>query len=205
MSKWNESADVNNLKIIAAFNQMEVLRKTIDIQRNGHMPKLDLVASYGYADNTSSFGLTGSTQSIGVQLNMPLYEGGAVNSRTRQASFDYEAAKENLRAVRRSVKHEVNNTYRSILTAISKIEALNATVISAASALEASEAGFEVGIRTMVDILVEQRNLYRAKRDLSRARYDYLINSIKLKQTTSDLGQNDLEQINALLIVKASE
>ncbi len=71
---------------------------------------------------------------------------------------------------------------------------------SAASALEASEAGFEVGIRTMVDVLGEQRNVFRAKRDLSRARYDYLINTIKLKQTTSDLTQNDLELVNSLLM-----
>jgi outer membrane protein len=199
MSKWGESAETNNLGIIAAFNQMEVSRKAIDIQRNGHLPKLDLVGSYGVSDNGATFGPRGDTQSIGLQLNVPLFEGGAVNSRTRQASYEYEAAKENLTTVKRSVKRQVNNTYRSILTNISRIEALKATVASAASALEASEAGFEVGIRTMVDVLAEQRNVYRAKRDLSRARYDYLVNTIKLKQTTSDLTQNDLEQVNGLL------
>jgi outer membrane protein len=200
ISKWDETAATNNLGIIAAFNQMEVTRKAIDIQRSGHLPKLDLVGSYGASDNNSSFGLRGDTQSIGVQLNVPLFEGGAVNSRTRQASYEYEAAKENLVAVKRSVQRQVNNAYRSILTSISRIGALKATVTSAASALEASEAGFEVGIRTMVDVLGEQRNLYRAKRDLSRARYDYLLNSIKLKQTTSDLTQIDLELVNGLLV-----
>jgi outer membrane protein len=200
ISKWDETAATNNLGIIAAFNQMEVTRKAIDIQRSGHLPKLDLVGSYGASDNNSSFGLRGDTQSIGVQLNVPLFEGGAVNSRTRQASYEYEAAKENLVAVKRSVQRQVNNAYRSILTSISRIGALKATVTSAASALEASEAGFEVGIRTMVDVLGEQRNLYRAKRDLSRARYDYLVNSIKLKQTTSDLTQIDLELVNGLLV-----
>jgi outer membrane protein len=198
-SKWDETAEANNLSVIAAFNQMEFARKTIDIQRSGHLPKLDLVGNYGVSDNGSSFGPRGDTQNIGVQLNVPLFEGGAVNSRTRQASFEYEAAKENLTAVKRSVKRQVNNTYRSILSSISRIAALKATVASAASALEASEAGSEVGIRTMVDVLAEQRNLYRAKRDLSRARYDYLVNTIKLKQTTSDLTRNDLEQINRLL------
>lgn len=200
MSKWSDTAETNNLSIIAAFNQMEVAHKAIDIQRSGHLPKLDLVGSYGVSENGSAFGPRGDTQSIGVQLNVPLFEGGAVNSRTRQASYEYEAAKENLTAVKRSVKRQVNNTYRSILTNISRIEALKATVTSAASALEASEAGFEVGIRTMVDVLGEQRNVYRAKRDLSRTRYDYLINTIKLKQTTSDLTQTDLELINGLLV-----
>ncbi|MEQ1561015.1 MAG: TolC family outer membrane protein [Methyloglobulus sp.] len=200
LSKWDENAEATNLSIIAAFNEMEVSRKAIDIQRSGHLPKLDLVGAYGATDNNSSFGLRGDTQSIGVQLNVPLFEGGAVNSRTRQASFEYEAAKENLMAVKRSVKRQVNNAYRSILTNISRIEALKATVTSAASALEASEAGFEVGIRTMVDILSEQRNVYRAKRDLSRARYDYLLNTIKLKQTVSNLTQTDLEQVNSLLV-----
>jgi outer membrane protein len=205
MSKWSDAAEANNLSIISAFNQMEVSRKAIDIQRNGHLPKLDLVGSYGVSENGSAFGPRGDTQSIGVQLNVPLFEGGAVNSRTRQASFEYEAAKENLTAVKRSVKRQVNNTYRSIVTTISKIEALKAAVTSAASALEASKAGFEVGIRTMVEVLAEQRNVYRAKRDLSRARYDYLINTIKLKQTTSDLTQIDLEQINGLLVANLSD
>jgi outer membrane protein len=202
LSKWDEIAEVNNLSIVAAFNQMEAARKDIDIQRSGHLPKLDLVGSYGVSDNNSAFGFRGDTQSIGVQLNVPLFEGGAVNSRTRQASYDYVAAKENLTAVKRSVKRQVNNTYRSVLTNISRIEALKTTVASATNSLEAAEAGFEVGIRTMVDVLGEQRNLYRAKRDLSRARYDYLVNTIKLKQTTSDLTQVDLEQINRLLVAE---
>jgi outer membrane protein len=203
MPKWDETAEANNLGIIAAINQMEATHKDIDIQRSGHLPKLDVVGSYGASDNNSTFGLRGDTQSIGLQLNVPLFEGGAVSSRVRQASHEYEAAKENLVATKRSVRRQVNNTYRSILTSISRIAALKATVTSAASALEASEAGFEVGIRTMVDVLGEQRNLYRAKRDLSRARYDYLVNTIKLKQTTSDLTQVDLDKINGLLVGSA--
>lgn len=199
ISKWSDNAEASNLDIISAFNQMEVARKNIDIQRNGHLPKLDLVGAYGVNENGSAFGPRGDTQNIGVQLNVPLFEGGAVNSRTRQASYEYQAAKENLTAVKRSVKKEVNNNYRNVLTNISRIEALKATVTSAASALEAAEAGFEVGIRTMVDVLGEQRNVYRAKRDLSRARYDYLINTIKLKKTTSSLTQADLELVNSLL------
>ncbi|MBM4208201.1 MAG: TolC family outer membrane protein [Gammaproteobacteria bacterium] len=200
IEKWSDTAEANNLKIIAAFNQMEFSRKTIDVQKSGHLPQLDLVGSYGVTENGSAFGPRGDTQHIGVQLNIPLFEGGAVSSRTRQASYEYEAAKENLTVVKRSVNRQVKNNYRSVLTNISRIEALQATVKSAKSALEAAEAGSEVGIRTMVDVLAEQRDVYQAKRDLSRVRYDYLINYIKLKQTTSDLNQSDLEEINKLLV-----
>lgn len=200
ISAWSDLAELNNFSIISAFNQAEVSRKAIDLQRSGHLPRLDLIGSYGASDNTSSFGARGDTQSIGVQLNVPLFEGGAVNSRTRQAGFEYQAAKEDLTAKKRAVKRQVKDAYRGIMTAISRVAALKAAVISATSALEATEAGFGAGTRTMIEVLNEQRNLYRAKRDFARTRYDYLINSIKLKQAASSLSQDDIEQVNRLLV-----
>ncbi len=200
IADWSNSAETNNFNIISAFNKAEFSRKSIDVQRAGHLPQLDMVASYSVSDDNSTSGFRGNTQAIGVQLNVPLYEGGAVNSRTRQASYQYEAAKENLIAVKRAVKREVKDAYNGVLSNIGRVEALKAAVTSAESALEASEVGFEVGTRTMVEVLAEQRNLYRTKRDLYRSRYDYLINSIKLKQASSNLTQNDLEQINRLLV-----
>jgi outer membrane protein len=201
IAEWDSTAETGNLAIVAALNQTEVAHKAIDIQRSGHLPKLDLVGSYGVSENGSAFGPRGDTQNIGVQINVPIFEGGAVSSRTRQATYDYQAAKENLNVIKRAVKRQVNNSFRGILTNISRVAALQAAVKSSASALEAAEAGFEVGIRTTVDVLEQQRNLYHAKRDLSRARYDYLINSIKLKQAASNLTETDLEQINRLLVV----
>jgi outer membrane protein len=177
-----------------------VSRKAIDLQRNGHLPRLDLVASYGASDNNSSFGFRGDTQSVGVQLEVPLFEGGAVNSRTRQAAYEYQAAKEDLTAKKRAVKRQVKDAYRGVMSTISRVDALKAAVVSATSALKATEAGFGAGTRTMVDVLNEQRNLYRAKRDFARTRYDYLINSIKLKQADSSLSQDDLERVNRLLM-----
>jgi outer membrane protein len=197
---WSNSAETNNFNIISAFNKAEFSRKSIDVQRAGHLPQLDMVASYSVSDDNSTSGFRGNTQGIGVQLNVPLYEGGAVNSRTLQASYQYEAAKENLIAVKRAVKREVKDAYNGVLSNIGRVEALKTAVISAENALEASEVGFEVGTRTMVEVLAEQRNLYRTKRDLFRSRYDYLINTIKLKQASSNLTQNDLEQINRLLV-----
>jgi outer membrane protein len=200
---WQESAAVGNFSVIAALNKTEFLRKSIAIQQAGHLPQLDLVASSLTSDVNSTSGFRGDAQSVGLQLNIPLFEGGAVNSRTRQASFQYEAAKENLIATKRVVNRETEDAYNGIISSISRVEALKTAVTSRESALEASEVGFQVGTRTMVDVLAEQKKLYRSKRDFYRCRYDYLINSIKLKKATSALNQNDLEQINRLLVAKS--
>ncbi|MDP1970486.1 MAG: TolC family outer membrane protein, partial [Methylobacter sp.] len=204
LSVWSSSAEVGNFSIISAFNQMEFSRKSIDLQRNGHLPQLDLTASLGEYDTTSNFGLRGSTEVVGLRLNVPLFEGGAVNSRTQQASYKYEQAKEQLTAAKRAVNRQVKDAYRGITTSISRVEALKTAVSSAEISLQSTEAGFEVGVRTLVEVLDEQRNLYRAKRDYSRTRYDYLLNTIKLKQASSSLAQEDIEQINRLLVASAA-
>lgn len=204
ISVWSSSAEVGNFSIISAFNQMEFARKSIDLQRNGHLPKLDLTASMGEYDTTSNFGLRGSTEVVGLRLNVPLFEGGAVNSRTREAGYKYEQAKEQLTAAKRAVNRQVKDAYRGITTSISRVEALKTAVRSAEISLQSTEAGFEVGVRTLVEVLDEQRNLYRAKRDYSRTRYDYLLNTLKLKQASSSLAQEDMEQINRLLITNVA-
>ncbi|PPD17896.1 MAG: channel protein TolC [Methylobacter sp.] len=196
---WSLSAEANNLNIIAAFNEAEAARKTIDLQRSGHLPKLDLVASLGLSDVSSSFGLRGDSQSIGLQLNLPIYEGGAVNSRTRQAVHEYEAAKQKLLSSKRSAIKQVKDAYRGVLSNISRVNALQSGVASAENALTATQAGLDVGTRTLIDVLNEQKNLFKTKRDLARSRYDYLINSIKLKQASSNLSELDISRINRLL------
>lgn len=197
---WSLSAEANNLNIIATFNEAEAARKSVELQRSGHLPKLDLVASLGLSDVSSSFGLRGDTQSIGLQLNLPIYEGGAVNSRTRQAVHEYEAAKQKLLASKRSAIKQVKDAYRGVLSNISRVSALQSGVASAQNALAATEAGFDVGTRTIIDVLNEQKNLFKTKRDFARSRYDYLINSIKLKQASSNLSELDINRINQLLV-----
>jgi len=128
-----------------------------------------------------------------------LFQGGAVNSRVRQARYEFEAAQENVDTQRRSVTRQVKDAYRGILSSISQVSAYQAAVVSSQSALEATEAGFEVGTRTMVDVLVEQRNLYRAKLDYAKSRYDYIVNSLSLKQASSLLGREDIELVNRWL------
>lgn len=196
INEWSLVAEIQNLNIIAAKNQTEVTRKNIKLQRAGHFPRIDLVAQYGYNDDTRAFGVSADTQSLGVQLNVPIFEGGAVNSRSQQAHHEYQAAREDLERQRREVKRQVRNAYRGVLSTVSQVKALQATLVSSRSALEATEAGFEVGTRTMVDVLSEQRNLFSVKRDYSRTRYDYIVNRLLLKQAASSLSQADLDEMN---------
>ena len=197
---WSQAAEQQNLSIVAALNAAEVARKAIEIQRSGHYPTVDFVANYQESDIDSSSGFDGRSQSLGLQFDVPLFEGGAVISRTRQAQYQYQQAKERLVETQRSVKRQVRDAFRGVISSISSVQAFEAAVTSAKSALEATEAGFEVGTRTTVDVLGVQRNLFRARRDHARSRYDYLINSIKLKRAASSLIRNDMETLNALLI-----
>ncbi len=199
IAAWTESAENNNFTIVAQLNQAEIARKDVELRQSGHLPTLDIVANYNLQDNTSRFGLRGDTQSVGLELNLPLFEGGGTYSRVQQAEYDFQRAKEELTKVKRAVTRQVRNAYRGVLSSLSRVNALTATVKSSESALEATEAGFEVGTRTMVDVLTEQRNLYRSKRDYARSRYDFLINGIKLKEAAGSLGETDLQQINRFL------
>ena len=196
---WARLAKAHNLTIIAQQNQSEIAKNNIDRQRSGHYPTLDLVGSYAYQDDNSSFGLRGDTGKIGFELNVPLFTGGSVNSRTRQAFSEFHAAEQQLAAVRRSVIRQVKSGYRGIISTIGQVKARAATVRSSKSALEATKAGFEVGTRTSVDVIAEQRNLFRSKRDYAEARYEYIRNWLRLKAAVSDLSRNDLEKFNRLL------
>lgn len=199
ISAWVNTAESNNFTIVAQINQTELIRKSIDLQQSKHLPTLDLVAQYREQDNGNQFGFRGDNQSFGLQVNVPLFAGGGISSRTRQAEFEYEAAKEDLVKVRRNVDRTVKDSYRAIITSINRISALDANTKSAEKALEAAEAGFEVGTRTMVDLLEVQRNLYKAKSDYARSRYDYLINGVRLKEASGSLSEVDIQQINDYL------
>ncbi|OQW70391.1 MAG: channel protein TolC [Proteobacteria bacterium ST_bin11] len=199
LSSWSNAAESNNFSIVAQINQAEFIRKSVELQQSKHLPTFDIIAQYNDTDTTNLFGLRGDNQSVGLQMNLPLYEGGGTLSRSRQAAYEYEAAKEDLIKVKRSINRGVKDAFRGVVSSISRVNALEATSKSAAMAVEAAEAGFEVGTRTMVDVLAEQRNLFRAKSDHARSRYDYLINGIKLKEAAGSLNEEDLQQINQYL------
>lgn len=199
ISAWADTAETNNFSIVAQFNQAEYIRKLIDLQQSKHLPTFDVVAQYRQLDNSNKYALRGNNELIGLEMNLPLFEGGGTVSRTHKAEYDYQMAKEDLTKVKRNVNRLVKDAFRGVVASINRVKALNATKESAKMALEAAEAGFDVGTRTMIDVLQIQRNLYKAQSDYARSRYDYLINGIKLKEAAGSLSELDLEQINQYL------
>lgn len=198
--EWVEFAQKNNPGLLAAATHIEALRQHVDQNQTGHLPTLDLVGTAGFTDNNRPYGIATEFQSIGMQLTIPVFEGGGVNSRVRQALYEYEAGQERLDGIRQTVIRDVRVAYRGVLSAISQIESLRATLKSARSALEAAETGLEVGNRTMVDVLTEQAQAFKAQREYARARYDYILSQFRLKWASGVLTTGDVMSINQGLI-----
>jgi outer membrane protein len=198
--QWAQTALAQNYGIVAAQQAAELAKKNIEVQRSGHYPTVDLVGSYGRSESGSDFGTDVDTGVIGLQLAVPLYTGGAVESRARQARYDYQASLEGLDQQRRAVNRQVRDAYRGVISTMSRVKALQSTVVSFQSALESTQAGLEVGTRTMVDVLTVTRNLYDAQRNYSRSRYDYILNGLLLHQAASTLDRELLEKANAWLV-----
>lgn len=197
---WTELSQEQNLQVIAAKNRLEAARQEIKIQQSGHLPTLDLVASKGFNSSGGRFGGTQThSEAIGLELSVPLFQGGLVNSQTREARHLYDQALEQLEQQFRQAQRQTRESYLGVISGISQVKALNQSVISSESALQATEAGFEVGTRTAVDVVASQRVLLQAKRDYARARYDYLLNTLRLKQAAGTLAPEDLNEINKWL------
>ncbi len=196
---WAQQAQQENLSIRALRYALDIARSNIELKEAADYPRLDLVGSHSLDRSSSSFGSDSNTTSLSLQLNMPLYTGGGNSSRVRQARLNYQVAQENLDKERRSVNRQVRDAYRSVLASISQVKALKASTVSAQSALDATQAGFEVGTRTMVDVLNAQRDLFRAKSNYAKVRYSYILSGLQLKQAAGTLSAQDLEQINRWL------
>ena len=200
--QWVTVATDQNPLLLAARAATETARQEIDIQRAGHYPTLDLTADYAWRNN--DFGGFGITQerndsSIGVQMTLPLYTGGLISANTRQSQHQFTQAQETQVQQRRATERQARDYFRGVMTGISKVTALKQAVVSNEKALEAAEAGFDVGTRTIVDVLDTQRDLLSAKRDHARSRYDYLLDVLRLKLAAGSLEEDDLRLINALL------
>lgn len=193
---WVQQALVNNPDLRSARLGTELARENIELQRSGHYPTLDLNAGYSDSDTGTQSRRGGS---IGLQLTVPLYQGGAVTSRTREAAFRHEATKQQREAVQRAITRQVREAYRGIEASISLIQALDQARVSSRSSLDATRAGFDVGTRTIVEVLNSQRDLLRAERDYAQARYAYLLNRLSLAQAVGELNEADLEYIQTLL------
>lgn len=195
--EWVRMALENNLKLRSTAFGVDRARENIQLQKAGHYPTLNLQASRTDLDD-SVFTDTNSSQ-VNLELRIPLYSGGAVSSRSRQAAYNYEAARQSLENQQRDTVRTVRNAYRGQEAAISQIKALDQTRISTRSALEANQAGYEVGTRTIVDVLNAERDVYLAEANYASARYSYIANYLTLRQAAGQLSEADLTEINGWL------
>ena len=205
-SDWVETSLEQNLSYLSAQVGVEIAKSEIKVQRSGHLPTIGIQASKRDIDTDSFRSDSGSeftpadneniNEGVGVQLNLPLYSGGQVTSRVRQAVARHRASKEKLESVARETTRIARDSYLGVISGIATVKALQQSVKSSATALQATEAGYEVGTRTTVDVLDARRRLYSSQKNLAISKYDYLKNILQLKQAAGTLTQSDLEQIN---------
>ena len=209
--EWVDIAMQYNPSVISAHMGVEIADSTLRLQRSGHYPSLDLVASYSNFTNNefiirddfqrpiATTDLENKGKSIGLQLSVPIYQGGVVSSRTRQARYTLNAVNEDLDRQQRAVVRNTNNAYRAVIAGIEQVGAFGQAMISAESALEATQAGFEVGTRTIVDVLIAQQRYFQAQRDNSLARHTYIVDHLRLKAAAGVLAEADLQKVNSIL------
>ena len=205
-SEWVNTALQQNLNLLSAQVGTEIGRSEVNIQKSGHYPTLGLQASKRDTDNNSLRSDSGSpfspadteniSEGIGLQLNIPIYSGGQTSSRVRQAVAQHRSAKEKLERIARETTRKARDAYLGIISGIATVKALEQSVKSSTTALQATEAGYDVGTRTTVDVLEARRRLYSAQTNLAISKYDYLKNIIRLKQAAGTLSKEDLIQIN---------
>jgi len=200
-----EQAEQKNLSLLAARISQDVAKDNISLASSGHLPSLTLDGNYGLGEqtNSSNSGLDYDADNLNIGLNLvvPLYSGGNTTSLTKQAEYNYVAASEELEATYRSVVKDVRAFNNNISASIGALRAYEQSVVSAQSALEATEAGFDVGTRTIVDVLDSTRRLYDANKNLSDARYNYILSVLQLRQAVGTLSEQDIVDVNAGLKV----
>jgi len=209
--EWVQMALANNPVVLSSRAAVNIADSNMRLARSGHFPTLDLVASYSdFKDSkrlfTDDVGQPVGTTSLGVddttimlRFNVPIYQGGAVSSRTRQARLLMDATGQDLDDIQRAAVREGQNSFRAVLAGIQEVQAFDQAEISAESALEATQAGFEVGTRTIVDVLIAQQRRFQAQRDNSVARHAYIVRHLRLKSVAGLLSSEDLRVVNQLL------
>ena len=206
---WVDLALDQNLALVASRLDEKLARDEKSFRRNGYYPSIDLVANVGNFDadsdtNSNDFGFLPNdrnfdSDSIGIQFNLPLFRGGGTSSSVREATYLHRASMQVLQRVTRETERQTRDAYLGVLSEKRRVEALDQSVKSSRTALEATQAGFDVGTRTIVDVLDSQFALYRAITLYYQARYDYLMNYLRLKQAAGNLEIQDLEAIDQFL------
>jgi len=205
MEQWVASAETQNFVVRVQEAALEIATREIERNRAGHYPSLNMVGNVG--KNSASISSIGTVslatdsinRTVGLQLAIPLYAGGSVNSLVRQAIANQERARQDLENARRSAALAVRQAYLGVTNGMAQVRALEQALISSQSALDSNKLGYEVGVRINIDVLNAQQQLFSTMRDLSKSRYDTLVNGLKLKAASGTLGEDDVVAVNSLL------
>jgi outer membrane protein len=195
---WVTEAENKNPTLIAARYEVQTAGYEVERFKSGHYPKFDVVARYGNEETGGRFGDSNiDDASIALQLEFPIYSGGQVSSRVREALSRKQQAQDEMLGTHRSVIRESNKVFRNTMTAMNRIKALSVAVKSTETALKSIKAGYTAGTRTNADLLRAQRELYKARLDYSASKYEYVSNYFQLKNITGNLSENDVQIINS--------
>lgn len=189
-----KGAETENLTLLTYRIAQDVARNKISLAESGHLPTLSFDTGYNY--DQTRMGNDDGSLTAGVTMNLPVYTGGRTTSEVKQAQFAYVSASEQLEQQYRSVVKDVRAYYNNINSSIASLRAYQQSVVSAKSALEATEAGFDVGTRTIVDVLNSTQSLYNANSQLADARYNYILSQLQLKQAVGTLSEQNILDIN---------
>ena len=205
-SAWVATALAENPSLKAQAADLEAAQHNVATARSGHYPTIGLRASYGKAipglyDNPAFFGNNDANTSVGLTLNIPIFSGFATQSGVRTALAQRDATADALEQLRRSIERSTRNAYQGLVAGISEVEARRLALVSAQSAYEASQVGLEVGTRTVLDVLNNQRTLFSAQQAYAQAKYNFLQSRLLLEQSTGTLEAADVEDVNRLLTV----
>ena len=201
---WVKSSQDSSYSIASARANLEISQKEVDRQRAGHLPTLDLSGNFSRATNPSTsvpgvIGATANTSAIGLTLSIPLYSGGLIQSRVREALANRERAVQDLENTQRTIAQSVRTNFLNVTSGISQVRALEQALASTQSQLDSTILGRDVGVRTSVDVLNAQQAVFQTRRDLQQARYNFLLSNLRLKAASGTITDADIEEVNRTL------
>src|SRR5450830_282524 len=195
---WVSSAEEQNYGVVTAQFNVESAKRDIGRNRAGHYPTLDLIANTGHTYTTAGAGGS-NNNAIGVQWSIPIFSGFAVTSKVRESIALEDKARNDLETARRTAAQNARQAYLGVNSGLAQVKALEAAEVSSKSALESNQLGYQVGVRINIDVLNAQKQLFSTQKDLSKARYDTIMNGLRLKSAAGTLKETDLMPVNALL------
>jgi outer membrane protein len=210
--EWVKLALSNNYQLKAALLRKDAARNNAKSSASNHLPKIDIVGTKSESE-TNQFNYEGiningqgipvpeltGRRNFAIQFSVPIFQGGAVNSQRKQAYSQYERVNENTLFTQRRIIQEVRSEFSNVITLVANVTAQKQAVLSATSALEATQVGYKVGTRNVVDLLQAEKNLYSAEKNLANAKYDYILANLRLALASGTITPGDLVKINNLL------